>query len=160
MSASTRAARAYARNAPDGWLACRGRHRHNLAAPTELGTSDKVELKYDRAEHVYQMIYYCLDCGGKGVQEIDSRSGVLASRIRFTPPPGYKFTGGEGFPMDQAGIGQVRLEQIRRGLERQEEARQRAAKRPATSASGRSRGRGTSPQAGVRLVPFSGEGQA
>lgn len=119
LSAEAKAARAYAQAAPDGWLACRTRRRHWLLPPTELGNSDKVSLRYDPKEHIYQMEYVCLDCGGTGEQQVDSRTGFLKSKIKFTPPEGYKFLGGEGYPMSQEGIGQCRLEQFTRGLERQ-----------------------------------------
>ena len=133
LTPEAKAARKWAESAPDEWLACRSRNRHMLPEPAELADRDDMSIEYSQREGVYLLVRYCTSCGGRAETLVQSGTGYLTSVTKFTPPDGYKFTGGNGYPMDRDGRGQVRLVSIERGIERQRDKAALAAKRSRAS---------------------------
>lgn len=152
LTSEVRAARKWAQKAPDGYLRCRTRRRHDFPDAMDLG-SDPEHIRIKPPEPgrqgVYALDLTCRSCGARGLQVIQRGTGYLDNVTRVIPPPDYKFTGGNGYAMDKGGIGQCRLEEIRRGMERSEEAAKLDAKHQAA----RSRSTRIHPSTGAYGVP-------
>lgn len=133
LTSEARAARKWAQQAPDEHLRCRVRRRHDFPDPMDLGTDYehiRIAPPAPGRQGVYTLELVCRSCGRQATQVIQKGTGYLENVTRLGPPPeGYAFTGGNGYAMDKDGLGQCRLEEIRRGIERAEEAAKLAAKR-------------------------------